>query len=107
MRSLMHCVIATTWFWKTTLDKEGIQSILAVSGVKEVEALDEENGVNKYRVKLHAEASSRELAALIAQEISEQRASLFLLQPELRDLESLFKEVNEGKFDNGENRDAA
>ena len=92
---------------ETTLDKEGIQSILAVSGVKEVEALDEENGVNKYRVKLHAEASSRELAALIAQEISEQRASLFLLQPELRDLESLFKEVNEGKFDNGENRDAA
>ncbi len=89
---------------ETSLDAAGIQSI---SGVENVEKLNAEDGVNKYRVKFNADSKPRELAALIAQAISEQKALLFLLQPELRDLETLFKEVNEGKFVNGEVRDAA
>lgn len=92
---------------ETSLDASGMQSVLALPGVENIENLNAEEGVNKYRVKFNTDSKPRELAALIAQAISEQKASLFLLQPELRDLETLFKEVNEGKFVNGEVRDAA
>lgn len=92
---------------ETSLDASGMQSVLALAGVENIENLGTEEGANKYRVKFNTDVKPRELAALIAQAISERKASLFLLQPELRDLETLFKEVNEGKFVNGEVRDAA
>jgi ABC-2 type transport system ATP-binding protein len=84
---------------ETSLDAPGIQSVSATSGVENVEKLNSEEGVNRYRIKFNADSNQRELAALISQTVLAQKASLFLLQPELRDLETLFKEVNEGKFD--------
>ena len=84
---------------ETSLDAAEIQSISAISGVENVENLHTEYGINKYRIKFNTDSNQRELAALIAQTVTAQKASLFLLQPELRDLETLFKEVNEGKFD--------
>lgn len=92
---------------ETSLDASGMQSVSALPGVENIESLNVEEGVNKYRIKFNVDSKPRELAALIVQAISDQKASLFLLQPELRDLETLFKEVNEGKFVNGEIRDAA
>ncbi len=92
---------------ETSLDAAGMQSVLAVAGVKHVEHLHSEGEVNTYRIQFKAESRPRELAALVAQVISEKKASLFLLQPELRDLETLFKEVNEGRFVHEGDRDAA
>lgn len=84
---------------ETSLGAPGIQSVSAIPGVENVEKLNAEEGVNRYRIKFNADSNQRELAALISQAVLAQKASLFLLQPELRDLETLFKEVNEGKFD--------
>lgn len=84
---------------ETSLNKEEIEAISKISGVEHIETLTIGGEVNKYRIRFSAEVSPKALSALVAQAVADQKASLYLLHPELRDLETLFKEVNEGKFD--------
>ncbi len=84
---------------ETSLEKEGIKVVTDISDVENVKCLDTENDVSTYRVKFKTGVNSRTLSAQIAKAVAEKNASLYQLRPELRDLETLFKEVNEGKFD--------
>jgi ABC-2 type transport system ATP-binding protein len=84
---------------ETSLNKEEVEAISKISGVEHIETLTIGGEVNKYRIRFSADVSPKELSALVAQAVADKKASLYLLHPELRDLETLFKEVNEGKFD--------
>jgi ABC-2 type transport system ATP-binding protein len=84
---------------ETSLNKEEVEAISKISGVEHIETLTIGGEVNKYRIRFSADVSPKELSALVAQAVADKKSSLYLLHPELRDLETLFKEVNEGKFD--------
>lgn len=92
---------------ETSLECGAIDAIARISGVESIENISSEGDVIRYRIKFDRDENPRELSALIARAIFDENESLYLLQPELRDLETLFKEVNEGEFDTEEVRDAA
>lgn len=83
---------------ETTLPPKEAEILMKLEGVKGVEAIAVEPAAKTYRVQCESDADQKILAAQIANLVIEQKASLYRLQPELRDLETLFREVNEGKF---------
>jgi ABC-2 type transport system ATP-binding protein len=60
-----------------------------------------------YRLEIETSASPRQVSAAIASRVSELDQKLYSLTTERRDLETLFKEVNEGTFDKQEVNHAA
>ena len=92
---------------ETSIKKEDDQLIESVSGVDTVKCLASESESTRYRVCMKENENVKEISAAIAQVVADNNASLYLIHPETRDLETLFKEVNEGKFDLKEVRDAA
>lgn len=84
----------------TSLGREQAKSKLGeVEGVREVlEGEDESSeGVSKfgYRLKLTDEADAHRVSATVAKVVHGAEAELYRLQPERRDLETLFREVNQ------------
>lgn len=84
----------------TSLGREQAKSKLGeVEGVREVlEGEDESSeGASKfgYRLKLTDEADAHRVSATVAKVVHGAEAELYRLQPERRDLETLFREVNQ------------
>ncbi len=84
----------------TSLGREQAKSKLGeVEGVREVlEGEDESSeGASKfgYRLKLTDEADAHQVSATVAKVVHGAEAELYRLQPERRDLETLFREVNQ------------
>jgi ABC-2 type transport system ATP-binding protein len=84
----------------TSLGREAAQEQLsAVEGVREVQSgpdpIPAAPGALSYRLKLTDAADAHLVSARVAKVIHRADADLFRLQPERRDLETLFREVNQ------------
>ena len=94
---LVECSLATT----------KSESLGNLFGVETISVIATTEGSNTYRVTTNASAGLKNVSADIAREISKQKESLFLLKPELRDLETLFREVGSKDSEVKEVGDAA
>ena len=94
---LVECSLATT-------KSESLENLF---GVETISVISTTEGSNTYRVTTNASAGLKNVSADIAREISKQKESLFLLKPELRDLETLFREVGSKDSEVKEVGDAA
>lgn len=92
---------------ESTLDPIRAKSMENLSGVESISVIATADGSSTYRVTTNASAELKNLSASIANEISHQKEALFLLKPELRDLETLFKEVGNEVSEVQEVEDAA
>ena len=92
---------------ESTLDPTRAKSMENLSGVASISVIATADGSSTYRVTTNASAELKNLSASIANEISHQKEALFLLKPELRDLETLFKEVGNEVSEVQEVEDAA
>lgn len=80
----------------TSLDQKAAQESLAkVEGVRELLTSVSEGPVLSYRLKLTDAADAHQVSAQVARLIHKADADLYRLQPEQRDLETLFREVNQ------------
>ncbi|GGA87324.1 ABC transporter ATP-binding protein [Neiella marina] len=85
-------------------DLEQVSKLPQVSGIETLEGC----GVgHRYRIECLPDSDQPALSAQVAQFITSQNAQLYLLQPELRDLETLFKQVSSGTMTYQEVCDAA
>mgnify|MGYP001200422938 FL=1 len=94
---LVECSLATT-------KSESLENLF---GVETISVISTTEGSNTYRVTTNASAGLKNVSADIAREISKQKESLFVLKPELRDLETLFREVGSKDSEVKEVGDAA
>ena len=92
---------------ESTLDPARAKSMENLSGVASISLIATADGSNTYRVTTNASAELKNVSAGIANEISHQKEALFLLKPELRDLETLFREVGNEVSEVQEVEDAA
>ena len=95
---------------ETTLPKA--RSLRGLEGIKNIEPMgrpdgDDPTDLFMYRIELDALSDPRTVSADLANKIADLEHALFLLQPEHRDLETLFREVNEGGDQPGGLSDAA
>jgi ABC-2 type transport system ATP-binding protein len=70
------------------------QTLGAITGVKAIDILDSQAGETRARVHLGEAGDAKAINAAIAKTLVGNGAQLYQLQPETRDLESLFREVN-------------
>ena len=92
---------------ESTLTTTKLESLENLSGVETISLIATTEGSSTYRVTTNADAALKNVSADIAREISKQKESLFLLKPELRDLETLFREVGSKDSEVKEVKDAA
>lgn len=72
-----------------------IQPLLnQLTGVKTVEVLGSANAGEQLRIQLGDAAEAHSTAAAVARAVLQANAELYQVQPEVRDLESLFRDVN-------------
>ncbi|WKT61483.1 ABC transporter ATP-binding protein [Microbulbifer thermotolerans] len=91
--------------WLETSSSASGDKLRSVDGVASVEQLQEEGG---YRLALAEGADLRAVSAALAKVVVEAGGQLYRLQPEQRDLESLFRQVSEtGAMAKEELKDAA
>lgn len=90
---------------ETNFPLSEIKQLSGISGVEKVSplpssALSNEllQDVNGYRIEINQPTSGRQVSAEIAEKIIQSGYQLYSLKTERRDLETLFKEVNEGGF---------
>jgi len=67
----------------------------AIEGVEQVESLGQQQVHNRYRLELNENRDTAQHANIIAKILIEEGYALYELYPEQRDLESVFREVNE------------
>jgi ABC-2 type transport system ATP-binding protein len=84
---------------ESTLATTKLESLENLFGVETISVIATTEDSSTYRVTTNADAALKNVSADIAREISKQKESLFMLKPELRDLETLFREV--GSKDSG------
>ncbi|MBD1388945.1 ABC transporter ATP-binding protein [Neiella sp. HB171785] len=93
-----------------------LETSLALSDLEQVTKLPQVVGLDRleagkvghrYRIECRPDSDQPALSAQVAQFIASQNAQLYLLQPELRDLETLFKQVSTGAMTHQEVCDAA
>lgn len=80
-----------------------IEGILAVAHVY----TDPDKPIHQYTVDISKTHAMNILSATIAQKVIQSGEQLFSLTPHKRDLEALFKEVNQQQHQNKEQSDAA
>lgn len=79
-----------------TLSEKTLESIKKLDGVNNIEQLGFDGGHDVYRYRVSLDSSAHNgVGAKLARHIIEQGYELSRLQPEQRDLESLFREVNQ------------
>ncbi len=89
---------------ETSLPADAIQVMAGISGVKKVSFVDTQNVTGKkspaitYRIALDSQVDWRPVVAAISKAVLDAHHDIYCLQPEQRDLETLFHEVNEGHF---------
>ena len=79
----------------TSLPSEQSTLLTQLAGIASVSALPSESGTAIYRIEIEKDAELDNVAALVAETIVQAKHKLIQLKPEIRDLESLFKEVNQ------------
>jgi ABC-2 type transport system ATP-binding protein len=94
---------------ETSLPKNDSLKLRESNGIESISIMD--TGLNKgpslkYRILLEADANIKEVSSALASTIIEQGYKLYTLQPELRDLETLFHEVSEQQYQQEEVSDA-
>ncbi len=92
---------------ESSLPESRLSLLQALDGVEGIAVVATSGESTICRVKTHKDASQKTIAAGIAKILAENNQSLYLLKPELRDLETLFKEVSEGHFNKGDIKNAA
>ncbi len=99
LRHSNHLLIETTLPVETM---QGLQDLAGVSSIRPIPPTGNRSGENdtaarfRYRIELDAQADERAASADLAKAIVNLEHALFSLHPEQRDLETLFKDVNEG-----------
>jgi ABC-2 type transport system ATP-binding protein len=83
---------------ETSLAEKNTNIITDLAMVDCVDLVTQSDGLTTYRITLLQEANQKVLLADIANTITQNNESLCLLQPELRDLETLFRAVSKGSF---------
>ena len=78
-----------------------------IEQVDNIELIAQSAASTTYRITASKDAHQKKLSADIAKAIVQNNESLFLLKPELRDLETLFKEVSEGRLKKEDIKNAA
>lgn len=79
----------------SSLAADTLQKTLnVITGVKAIDLLDSQQGESCARVHLGEAGDVKTISAAIAKTLISSGAELYQLQPETRDLESLFREVN-------------
>ena len=92
---------------ESTLATNKLESLENLFGVETISVIAMTEVSTTYRVTTNAGAGLKNVSASIAREISKQKESLFVLKPELRDLETLFREVDSKDSEVKEVGDAA
>jgi ABC-2 type transport system ATP-binding protein len=70
------------------------QALNQLTGVKAVDTLGKANDAEQLRIQLGDAANVHNTAAAVARAVLQANAELYQLQPEVRDLESLFRDLN-------------
>ncbi|BCD98221.1 ABC transporter ATP-binding protein [Marinagarivorans cellulosilyticus] len=91
---------------QTSLNKNDVLAMADWGEIDSVKLLHTVEGGSEFRVALDNSAKPKLVAARIAAFIVAQNAELYALQPEQRNLETLFKEVNQGYKKEGLNHAA-
>ena len=91
---------------QTSLNKNDVLAMADWGEIDSVKLLHAVKGGSEFRVALENSAKPKLVAARIAAFIVAQNAELYALQPEQRNLETLFKEVNQGYKKEGLNHAA-
>lgn len=86
----------------TSLGQEAIDTLRGIDGVVAVDAIDAGEGLHEYRIRVQDPTQLRSIGASISRAVIEAGGELYSLQAETRDLEALFREVNEGHVQNGQ-----
>lgn len=79
----------------TSLPSEQVPLLTAISNVTSVSAQPKENDNAVYRIEVQPDTNLDEVGAAIAHAVVHADHKLIQLKPQVRDLESLFKEVNQ------------
>ncbi len=79
----------------STIESAVAKEHLLLPGVDKIEVLDDQGQANSYRLKLAEAADGNQVSAAVAKIIIEKGHALYQLRQEKRDLETLFRNVNE------------
>lgn len=88
---------------ESSLEPKKSALLSEIDGVSSVDCLgdesifsnDSDGKLFRYRIAFHDYSNSRSLSATVAKTVVESDSQLYSIKPELRDLETLFKEVSE------------
>lgn len=80
--------------FSTSLPEEDTSRLTQLEGVQSIETLEPASGRLRYRVRLEEAAETHQVGAQLARAILEAGGELYQLQPEQRDLETLFRKAN-------------
>jgi ABC-2 type transport system ATP-binding protein len=84
---------------ETSLPVEKSDDLRNISGVSEVTRLSEiEQETQLYRIEIDSQAQRHHVSAAIANKVIDMNQKLYRLEFEQRDLETLFREVNEDRY---------
>lgn len=86
---------------ETTLPAAESHVLDSISGIHAIHQLTDNQpmeNIHPYRIELEPDANERAIRAELAGALIQANHNLYLLQPEYRDLETLFREVNEENY---------
>ena len=103
LRQSQHLILSTSMSTDQVKSLTAIKDIGSISSIvdsKQTGIDSKETGDFQYRIQLQQNTPIKELSAQLAKAVIESGHSLYQLQAEQRDLETLFREVNEGNVKN-------
>ena len=74
--------------------RQAMEPLRAIEGVTQVELLDDAGGTHRYALRFSGDAEPLEAAPRVAQRVAGEGWKLYTLQPERRDLETVFAEIS-------------
>ncbi|WP_448245485.1 ABC transporter ATP-binding protein [Thalassotalea agariperforans] len=95
---------------ETSLNQQAATQLKQINGVKNISLVQSNisaEGIKQYKVELTKDLPIAPISAAIAKYIIDKNESLYSLTPQKRDLETLFKEVNEQQYQHKESKNAA
>lgn len=95
LRQSNHLLLETSL---SPIQLELVKVLSGIDAITPIQAGDSAANHYRYRITLTADHPMKIVAPLVAKTIVENNQQLFALTPELRDLESLFREVNDRNF---------
>lgn len=95
---------------ETSLNQQAATQLKQINGVENISLVQSNisaEGIKQYKVELTKDLPIAPISAAIAKYIIDKNESLYSLTPQKRDLETLFKEVNEQQYQHKESKNAA